>query len=68
MVRKDDDGLTVFDLFAKIKNLFVCDYNKIVKICNGEFDYGKPFFGQLMAGPQLIAYMIQVNYWMKLWT
>lgn len=28
------------------------------------FDYGKPWFGQLMAGPQLLAYLIQINYWM----
>lgn len=29
-----------------------------------QFDYGKPWFGQLMAGPQLLAYLIQVNYWL----
>jgi asparagine synthase (glutamine-hydrolysing) len=28
-------------------------------------DYGRPWFGQLMAGPQMIAYLIQVNEWMK---
>lgn len=28
-------------------------------------DYGKPWFGQLMAGPQLTAYMLQINYWLK---
>ena len=28
-------------------------------------DYGKPWFGQLMAGPQMLAYMIQVDYWLK---
>ncbi len=28
------------------------------------FDYGKPWFGQLMAGPQLLAYLLQINYWM----
>lgn len=27
-------------------------------------DYGRPFYGQLMAGPQLMAYLLQVNYWM----
>ena len=27
--------------------------------------YGKPWFGQLMAGPQLIAYLIQVDTWLK---
>lgn len=27
--------------------------------------YTKPWFGQLMRGPQLIAYLIQLNMWMK---
>ena len=30
-------------------------------------DYGKPWFGQLMAGPQMIAYILQVNDWMKMY-
>lgn len=29
------------------------------------FDYGKPWFGQLMAGPQLLAYLLQINFWLK---
>lgn len=28
-------------------------------------EYGKPWYGQLMAGPQMVAYLLQVNYWMK---
>ncbi len=28
-------------------------------------DYGKPWYGQLMAGPQMLAYLIQINAWMK---
>lgn len=28
-------------------------------------DYGRPFYGQLMAGPQLIAYLLQMNYWLE---
>ena len=28
-------------------------------------DYGKPWFGQLMAGPQMMAYLLQLNCWMK---
>jgi hypothetical protein len=28
-------------------------------------DYGKPWFGQLMAGPQMMAYLLQINYWLK---
>ncbi|MBR1780387.1 MAG: asparagine synthase (glutamine-hydrolyzing) [Oscillospiraceae bacterium] len=28
-------------------------------------DYGRPWFGQLMAGPQMIAWLIQLNSWME---
>lgn len=28
-------------------------------------DYGRPWFGQLMAGPQMIGYLIQLNGWME---
>ena len=28
-------------------------------------DYGKPWFGQLMAGPQMLAYLVQLNVWME---
>lgn len=28
-------------------------------------DYGRPFFGQLMALPQLFAYLIQVDIWLR---
>ena len=28
-------------------------------------DYGKPWYGQLMAGPQMLAYWIQMNEWLK---
>lgn len=27
-------------------------------------DYGQPWYGQLMAGPQMIAYLLQVHYWL----
>ena len=29
------------------------------------FDYGRPWFGQLMAGPQLLAYLLQINFWLS---
>lgn len=44
------------------------DKDKAINFMKSEKDYGKPWYGQLMAGPQLIAYMLQVNYWMKMWT
>jgi asparagine synthase (glutamine-hydrolysing) len=28
-------------------------------------DYGKPWYGQLMAGPQMMAYILQINFWLK---
>ncbi len=28
-------------------------------------DYAKPWYGQLMAGPQLYAYLLQVNFWLS---
>ena len=41
--------------------LALCERRKLMDIIEGEFDYGKPFFGQLMAGPQFVGYLIQVN-------
>lgn len=45
--------------------LALCDKEKLISACTTEFDYGKPFFGQLMAGPQFIGFILQVNYWLK---
>lgn len=45
--------------------LAFCDKSKLEGIINGRFDYGKPFFGQLMAGPQFIGYILQLNYLFK---
>ena len=28
-------------------------------------DYGSPWYGQLMAGPQMIAYLLQFDYFLK---
>ena len=41
--------------------LTLCDKHKLEGILDGTFDYGKPFFGQLMAGPQFIGFLVQVN-------
>lgn len=32
---------------------------------DGPKEYGKPWYGQLMAGPQMLAYLIQVDYFMR---
>jgi asparagine synthase (glutamine-hydrolysing) len=41
------------------------DKNKVKSFISTPSDYGKPWFGQLMAGPQMLAYMLQVNYWLE---
>ncbi len=41
------------------------DKEKAMRFMNSTMDYGRPWYGQLMAGPQLIAYYIQINYWLK---
>ncbi len=41
------------------------DKKYILKLISGESDLGKPWFGQLMALPQLYAYLIQVDHWLR---
>ncbi len=41
------------------------DIQKVNRFLKSPSDYGKPWYGQLMAAPQMIAYMIQVNYWLE---
>ncbi|MDO4300783.1 MAG: asparagine synthase (glutamine-hydrolyzing) [Clostridia bacterium] len=43
----------------------ILNKQEVNTILNSTSDYGKPWFGQLMATPQLLAYIIQVNYWLK---
>jgi len=41
------------------------DKKKALSFMKTPAKYGEPWFGQLMAAPQLMAYLIQVNYWLK---
>lgn len=41
------------------------DPGKLEDFLKSPKDYGKPWYGQLMAGPQMIAFLLQVNYWLK---
>lgn len=41
------------------------DKRYILKLISGESDLGKPWFGQLMALPQLYAYLTQVDHWLR---
>lgn len=43
----------------------LCDLDKVRGFVNSDKDYGKPWYGQLMAGPQMLAYMLQVSYWLS---
>lgn len=43
----------------------ILDKKAILSFINEKKDYGKPWFGQLMSGVQLIAYVIQMDYWLK---
>lgn len=49
--------------FAPLRTLL--DSKKVNAFLNSPSDYGKPWYGQLMAGPQMLAYMLQVNYWLE---
>ena len=41
------------------------DLDKTLLYLRSPKSYSKPWFGQLMAGPQLLAYYIQLNFWME---
>ncbi len=51
------------DRSAPLNELIDADKTKI--FLQSPSDYGRPFYGQLMAGPQLLAYLLQINYWLK---
>lgn len=41
------------------------DKKKTEKFLESPSDYGKPWYGQLMAAPQMMAYVIQIHFWLK---
>lgn len=51
------------DANAPVRTLL--DTKKVHAFLDSKSDYGKPWYGQLMAGPQMLAYMLQVNYWLE---
>lgn len=53
----------VSDTKAPIRELI--DSRKLKRFTESPSDYGKPWYGQLMAGPQMLAFMLQVNYWLE---
>ncbi len=51
------------DVDAPIRELI--DGEKVKQFMEQPSDYARPFYGQLMAGPQLLAYLLQVNDWLE---
>jgi asparagine synthase (glutamine-hydrolysing) len=51
------------------KNSPILDLINLEKVSeiveSGGASYINPWYGQLMKGPQLIAYLIQLNYWLE---
>lgn len=41
------------------------DKNALHRFLSNPKDYGKPWYGQLMAGPQMIAYLLQIDYFLR---
>ncbi len=41
------------------------DKKKVKQFLESPSDYGKPWYGQLMAAPQMMAYVIQIDFWLK---
>lgn len=41
------------------------DKEKIKTFLSSPSDYGKPWYGQLMAAPQMMAYVIQTDFWLR---
>ena len=41
------------------------DKSAVEKFIETPSDYGKPWFGQLMAGPQMMGYLIQIDFWIR---
>jgi asparagine synthase (glutamine-hydrolysing) len=40
------------------------DSSAVLSFLDNPKDYGKPWYGQLMSGPQMIAYLLQIHYWL----
>ena len=45
--------------------LELIDLKSVRQLISSSSDYGKPWFGQLMATPQMYAYLIEIDYWLK---
>jgi len=41
------------------------DENALRRFLSNPKDYCRPWYGQLMAGPQMIAYLLQIEYFLR---
>lgn len=41
------------------------DLKQVTQFLDNPKDYGAPWYGQLMAGPQMIAYLLQIEYFLR---
>lgn len=64
--RKVKELLTVIlnDANSPINNILNKDYLKKILTTEGNL-FSKPWFGQLMTGPQFMAYLCQINMWFE---
>ncbi|MCD7988609.1 MAG: asparagine synthase C-terminal domain-containing protein, partial [Klebsiella quasipneumoniae] len=44
--------------------LTLVDKKRAIEYIQTPAQYTQPWFGQLMAGPQMLAYLLQINYWL----
>ncbi|MFA9380157.1 MAG: asparagine synthase (glutamine-hydrolyzing) [Acetanaerobacterium sp.] len=51
------------DRYAPLHELV--DTKALAALMESKSDLGRPWFGQLMAVPQMYAYLIEVNYWLE---
>ncbi|MEG0961498.1 MAG: asparagine synthase (glutamine-hydrolyzing) [Lachnospiraceae bacterium] len=50
---------------SKAPVLQFLDKKKLQQFLEKPSNYGAPWYGQLMAGPQMLAYLLQINYWLE---
>lgn len=55
--------LILSDRYAPLHELV--DTKALYALMDSKSDLGRPWFGQLMALPQMYAYLIEVNYWLE---
>lgn len=47
--------------------LAIVDKEKAANFCRQTKDLSRPWYGQLMAGPQLVAHYLQILYWLEMY-